>query len=54
MKIKLEGTKLEIERAKAALNSTCLFDSEFCVSDIKCDECERKQGLKIEYIAKEE
>lgn len=52
MKIIIEGTKEEIESAKEVLNSVCVFDTKFCETGLKCDTCEKKQGLITEFIIK--
>ncbi|AKN32403.1 hypothetical protein Ccar_16665 [Clostridium carboxidivorans P7] len=52
MKITIEGTHEEIERAKSVIDFTCFFNSEFCNSNIPCEACAENQKLKIEYIVK--
>ncbi len=54
MKISIEGTRGEIERAKSVIDFTCFFNSEFCNSNIPCEACTEEQKLKIEYIIKAE
>lgn len=53
MKVLVEGTEEEIQRAKDALSSTCLFNSEFCDLYNSCEECESKQSLEIAYRSDE-
>lgn len=52
MKIIVEGTREEIERAKSVIDYTCFFNSEFCNSNGPCEACTEEQKLKIEYIIK--
>lgn len=52
MKITIEGTREEIERAKSVIDYTCFFNGEFCNSNIPCEACTEEQKLKIEYIVK--
>lgn len=52
MKILIEGTEKEIILAKSTLKGVCLFHSEFCTVDKRCEECEKEQNLKIDYVVK--
>lgn len=48
MKIIIEGTVSEIENAKSAIDTICIFNSEFCKTDLSCDKC-CEQHMQIEY-----
>lgn len=55
MKIIIKGTKREIAIAKDVLSKNCIFDNEYCERHVieRCEECEKKHNLKIEYKVEE-